>query len=88
MITTVNGSSTRSGFRDESGFSHQLHSPFGHLCPDGFLRDSTNWGEECVLRRGRGGDGGGGEGYEMKLSHTDSHTAIFENKILHYTPQI
>lgn len=27
-ITTVNGSSTRSGFRDKSGFSHQMLSPF------------------------------------------------------------
>lgn len=48
-ITTVNGSSTRSGFRDKSGFSHQMLSPFRHLRPAGFLGDSLSWREEWMM---------------------------------------
>lgn len=54
-IITVNGSSTRSGFRDKSGFSHQLYSPFRHLCPVGFIRNPLNRRRMWVAQRQRGG---------------------------------
>lgn len=55
-ITTVNGISTRSGFRDKKGgFSHQLYSLFRHFFSVGFIRNPLNRGEIWVTQRQKGG---------------------------------
>lgn len=77
-ITTVNGSSTRSGFRDKSGFSHQLYSPFRHLCPVGFYQKPSEPERNVSCTKTERGGGG---------ADADSYTVIFE-RFLHYTSQI